>query len=150
MTDVKAHFCVQCNTVRHVGHTCFVNFDNTLKQFEYEMGPQQTPTPPKASEGEPKIGYMITESHAEDYSFWDGVITYPNPKGSNLAWENPTAMIEKSAYDALCAKNQELREKLKAKDELLKECLEELEFEGLMSVDIVKQRITKHLGDKDG
>ena len=47
-------------------------------------------------------GYMIIEEHADDYSDWSGHITGPvNPKGANLAWEDPIPMIEKSAYDKL-------------------------------------------------
>lgn len=51
------------------------------------------------------IGYVALESWAEDYSDWDGHITGPvNPKGANLAWQNPIEMIEKRAYDAALAR----------------------------------------------
>ncbi len=49
----------------------------------------------------PLIGWMILEGCCEDMSAWDGVISYPDPTGANLAWENTTKMIEFSAYDAL-------------------------------------------------
>ena len=47
----------------------------------------------------PIIGFMIVEDYDEDFSHWDGVITYPDPTGANLAWEKPTKMIEYSAYE---------------------------------------------------
>lgn len=50
---------------------------------------------------EPLIGWMIFEEYCDDYSEWSGVITYPDPTGANLAWQDPVKMIEKSAYDAL-------------------------------------------------
>lgn len=55
---------------------------------------------------EPLIGWMIFEECCEDMSQWDGVISYPDPTGANLAWEAPIKMIEKSAYDALKAEQQ--------------------------------------------
>ena len=47
----------------------------------------------------PLIGWMIMESHDDDLSNWDGVITYPDPTGANLAWENPTKMIEFNEHE---------------------------------------------------
>jgi len=58
---------------------------------------------------EPLVGYMILEGYAEDYSHWDGVITYPDPTGANLAWESPIEMIEKSAFDAVVKELRETR-----------------------------------------
>ena len=57
-----------------------------------------------ASGGEAReslIGWMILEDHTEDMSHWSGVISYPDPTGANLAWENPTKMIEYAAYEAM-------------------------------------------------
>jgi len=60
---------------------------------------------------DPLIGYMILEDYAEDMSDWSGQITGPqDPTGANLAWESPIKMIECSAYDALKAENEHLRE----------------------------------------
>lgn len=55
----------------------------------------------------PLIGWMIFESATDDNSEWEGVITYPDPTGANIAWESPIKMIEHSAYEAL---QVELRE----------------------------------------
>lgn len=50
---------------------------------------------------EPKIGYMVIDDYDEDYSNWDGQITFPDPTGANLHWLNPIKMIEYTAYEAL-------------------------------------------------
>lgn len=61
---------------------------------------------------EPLVGYMIIEDYTDDYSDWSGQITYPDPRGANLAWLNPIKMIEHTAYDALRAQVEELRAEL--------------------------------------
>lgn len=60
------------------------------------------------SDKAPLVGWMILEDYCEDMSQWDGVITYPDPTGANLAWQNPTKMIEYSAYEKLKAENRRL------------------------------------------
>lgn len=47
-------------------------------------------------------GYMVLDEWAEDYSHWDGNISYPNPEGANLYWSGELIpMIEQRAYDTL-------------------------------------------------
>lgn len=49
----------------------------------------------------PLVGYMILEDWCDDMSDWSGMITGPqDPTGANLAWENPTKMIEFKAYES--------------------------------------------------
>lgn len=61
----------------------------------------------------PLIGYAVLEDWTVDMSDWSGQITYPDPTGANLYWQNPMKMIEYSAYDQLQAK---LDEAVKAKE----------------------------------
>lgn len=49
----------------------------------------------------PLVGFMIIEDHTDDMSDWSGQITFPNPKGANLAWLDPVEMIEKAPVDSL-------------------------------------------------
>lgn len=65
----------------------------------------------------PLVGWMILEDYCEDMSQWDGVISFPDPTGANLAWENPIKMIEHKAYDALKA---ELADVCESFDEMQK------------------------------
>lgn len=42
----------------------------------------------------PRIGYVEIEDYTDDYSDWTGQITFPNPKGANIYWQNPIVFIE--------------------------------------------------------
>lgn len=42
----------------------------------------------------PRIGYVAIEDYTDDYSDWTGQITFPNPKGANIYWQNPIVFIE--------------------------------------------------------
>lgn len=59
---------------------------------------------------DPLIGYMVIEDYAEDYSQWDGLIAYPDPEGANLYWQKTIKMIEHSAYLAIQAENEKLKQ----------------------------------------
>lgn len=64
------------------------------------------------------LGYVALESWAEDFSEWDGIITGPhNPKGANLAWQDPIEMIEKRAYDEAFARAEKAETQLNGANE---------------------------------
>lgn len=71
--------------------------------------PPNTPKETDCEAREPLIGWMILEDHCEDMSDWSGVISFPDPTGANLAWENPTKMIEHRAFEKLRKENERLR-----------------------------------------
>jgi hypothetical protein len=75
-----------------------------------------------SSAREPLIGWMILEDYCEDMSHWGGVISYPDPTGANLAWLNPTKMIEYSVYQQACKERDHLREALEYAKGVLKQC----------------------------
>ncbi|WP_374029803.1 hypothetical protein [Bdellovibrio bacteriovorus] len=57
----------------------------------------------------PLIGFMIIEDSTDDLTEWSGHITFPNPRGANLAWLNPVEMIDKRAFDAVVKERDDLR-----------------------------------------
>lgn len=73
-----------------------------------------------AKQREPLIGWMILEDYCDDMSDWSGVITYPDPTGANLSWENPTKMIEYSAFEQMKRESDDWKRQFEAsKDGLL-------------------------------
>lgn len=42
----------------------------------------------------PRIGFVVIDDYTDDYSDWTGQITFPNPKGANIYWQNPISFIE--------------------------------------------------------
>jgi len=46
------------------------------------------------SEIKVRVGYVAIEDYTEDYSDWTGQITFPNPRGANIYWENPIEFLE--------------------------------------------------------
>jgi hypothetical protein len=78
---------------------------------------------------EPLRGFVAIEDWTDDYSNWSGSICFPNPRGSNLHWENPIEFVEASA---LVAKDEEL-ERTKAALEMAWDvlcCATQSAFEG--------------------
>jgi hypothetical protein len=64
----------------------------------------------RAGAREHLVGWMILEDYCEDMSAWDGVISFPDPTGANLAWLNPTKMIEYSAFEQMRKERDDLCE----------------------------------------
>ena len=73
----------------------------------------------KFDKNNPLIGFMIIEDSTDDLTEWSGHITFPNPRGANLAWLNPVEMIDKRAFDTVVKERDDLRAEIGTlKDEL--------------------------------
>lgn len=64
----------------------------------------------------PRIGYVAIEDYTDDYSDWTGQITFPNPKGANIYWQNPIVFIE---LEPTMRMMDELANKLQVLDDLI-------------------------------
>ena len=42
----------------------------------------------------PRIGFVVIDDYTDDYSYWTGQITFPNPKCANIYWQNHISFIE--------------------------------------------------------